>query len=66
VSVAVSRPVAEWLADLIEAATPRGRRGAPYPVLGEAAASYPGRESFEAWRRGRAWGRVRRAGLLII
>jgi hypothetical protein len=27
VSVAVSRPVAKWLADLIEAATPRGRQG---------------------------------------
>ena len=66
VSVAVSRPIAEWLAAVIEAATPRGRHGAPYPTLGEAAASYPGRESFEAWRRGRAWVRVRRAGLVIL
>jgi hypothetical protein len=66
VSVAVSRPVAEWLAAVIEAATPRGRRGAPYPALGEAAAAYPGRESFEAWQRGRAWARVCRAGLLIL
>ncbi|MEO5657049.1 MAG: radical SAM protein, partial [Nitrospiria bacterium] len=65
-SISASPATAEWLAARLTAASPRGRKGAPYPTYGDLAASYPGSGSFEAWTRGRAWGRIGRAGLVIL
>jgi hypothetical protein len=64
--VPLRRSVAEWAAAWLTAASPRGRRGAPYPTVGDLAASYPGPGSFAEWTRGRAWPAIRRAGLLVV
>lgn len=58
--------IADWLAERVRAASPRGRQGRAYPTLGDLAASYPGEGSFDAWCRGRVWNAVRRAGLLVV
>jgi hypothetical protein len=60
------RPVAEWAAEWLAAASPRGRKGGAYPTLGDLAASYPGPGSFTEWTRGRAWTAIRRAGLVAV
>jgi hypothetical protein len=60
------RPVAEWAAEWLTAASPRGRKGDAYPTVADLAASYPGPGSFKDWTRGRAWPSIRRAGLLAV
>lgn len=66
VTIPAARPVVDWLAGWLTAASPHGRHGAPYPTYRELAASYPGDRSFDAWVQGRAWTQIRRAGLLIL
>ncbi|MEW6684311.1 MAG: B12-binding domain-containing radical SAM protein [Nitrospirota bacterium] len=65
-TVPLRKPIAEWLADAVMAASPRNRRGRPYPTLGDLAATFPGPGAFAAWSQGRAWRELRRAGLLIV
>lgn len=64
--VPLRRPVADWAAAWLTAASPRGRRGVAYPTVGDLAASYPGPDSFAEWTRGRAWPAILRAGLLVV
>jgi hypothetical protein len=64
--VPLRRPVAEWVAQWLTAASPRGRNGEAYPTVGDLATSYPGPGSFTEWARGRAWTAIRRAGLVAV
>jgi radical SAM superfamily enzyme YgiQ (UPF0313 family) len=58
----------DWLQSLIRDSRPRGRKGAAYPRLAEAAQRYPAsaQKSFEAFTKSKDWKAVRAAGLLLI
>jgi hypothetical protein len=64
--VALRRPIAEWAAAWMSAASPRAQRGAGYPTIGDLSTTFPGPGSLAAWMQGRAWRAVRRAGLLVV
>ena len=58
----------DWLQSLIRDSRPRGRKGAAYPRLAEAAERYPAsaKKSYEAFTKSKDWKAVRAAGLLLI
>ena len=65
----LSRRKADWLVDVIGAATPdRGRRADSYPTLKDVRAGYPfgGSRGFDAWIGSAAWKKARAVGLLLI
>ncbi|HSB43766.1 MAG TPA: hypothetical protein VLD60_02080, partial [Nitrospira sp.] len=58
---------AQWLADLIEQSSPRLNRSAPYPLIRQAAATFPGsQKEFATFMASPAWSRIRSAGLLLV
>lgn len=69
VEVRVPPDKADWLVELIRAATPtRDKRGEGYPALKEVRAGYPlgGTRGFDVLFRSQSWQKVRAAGLLLV
>jgi len=60
--------VSKWLQALLKESRPRGRKGAVYFRLEEAAKRYPAKakKSFGAFLKSGEWKAVREAGLLLI
>ncbi len=66
-SFALKETEAQWLAALIEESSPRLNRSAPYPLIRQAAATFPGsRKEFATFMASPAWSRIRSAGLLLV
>jgi len=68
IAIETEAALAEWLASLIRESRPRGRKGAPFIRLAEAAERYPSsaRKPLGAFLKSREWKSVRAAGLILI
>ncbi|HEY4485071.1 MAG TPA: radical SAM protein [Nitrospiria bacterium] len=66
--IRVKAPVAGWLQSLLKESRPRGRKGAAYMKLSDAARRYPAssKKSFQTFLKSRDWKAVREAGLLLL
>ncbi|HUK56958.1 MAG TPA: radical SAM protein [Nitrospiria bacterium] len=66
--IRVEPSIAAWLRSLLHESRPRGRKGAPYPRLADAARRYPAKskKSFGVFLKSREWKAVREAGLLLL
>lgn len=66
--IRIEPSIAEWLQSILKESQPRGRKGAAYLKLEEAARRYPAsaRKSFGAFIKSREWKAVRETGLLLL
>ncbi|MBI3596242.1 MAG: radical SAM protein [Nitrospirae bacterium] len=67
-TIRIEPSIAEWLQSLLKESRPRGRKGAAYLKLAEAAQRYPAKskKSFGTFIKSREWKAAREAGLLLI
>jgi len=66
--IRIEPSVAEWLQSVLDETRPRGRKGAAYLTLAEAAKRYPAKskKSNGTFIKSREWKAVREAGLLLL
>jgi len=66
--IRVEPSIAKWLQAILKESRPRGRKGAAYPKLADAARRYPvkSKKPFETFLKTKEWKAVREAGLLML